>query len=96
MPDVMGFHRISIYVTSNMPGIFSLPQVEVQLVSEQGNNVEVEIGELVGAIRMGDLLTLPVDKTLELLFKLRGYMFKGSDSFPVYPKGNYSSKCQLF
>jgi len=67
-PDVLGFHRISIHPIPKAPGLFSLPQVEVQLISEP--DVLVEIGDIVGAQRKGDLLTLPVDQESEIYFKL--------------------------
>ncbi|WP_419174437.1 BREX-6 system phosphatase PglZ [Desulfosediminicola sp.] len=66
--DVLGFHRIAIYPTSKDSGLFSLPQVEVQLVSDEG--VLVEIGDIVGAQRQGDILTLPLSKESEVYFKL--------------------------
>lgn len=67
-PDAMGFHRVSIVPVSKMPGLFSIPQVEVRLVSDDG--VRVEIGDVVGAERSGDVLTLPLDKESEIYFKL--------------------------
>jgi len=72
MPGVLGFHRISIHVISRALGMFSLPLIELQMLTDRGDEVDVEIGELVGAERRGDLLTLPVDKKSELYFKLRG------------------------
>lgn len=67
-PDVLGFHRISIYPLSKVPGLFSLPQVEVQLFSD--TDVLVEIGDIVGAQRKGDILTLPLEQESEIYFKL--------------------------
>lgn len=87
MPSVMGFHKISIHVKSNVQEMFSLPQVEVQLVSDQEDVVEVEIGDIVGAQRMGDVLTLPVDKTSELYFKLKGSRSKAQIIFKSTQKG---------
>jgi hypothetical protein len=87
MPGVMGFHRISIHVRSNIQELFSVPYIEVQLISDQEGDVEVEIGDLVGAERMGDLLTLPVDKTSELYFKLKGSRSKAQVVFKPTQKG---------
>jgi len=67
-PDVLGFHRISIHPIPKVPGLFSLPRVEVQLISDP--DVLVEIGDIAGAQRKGDLLTLPVDQESEIYFKL--------------------------
>jgi hypothetical protein len=67
-PDVLGFHRISIHPIPKVPGLFSLPRVEVQLLSDP--DVLVEIGDISGAQRKGDLLTLPVDRKSEIYFKL--------------------------
>ena len=68
LPDVLGFHRISVYPVSRETGFFSLPQVEIQLVSEKG--VGVEIGDIVGAQQRGDMMTLPLDRASEIYFKL--------------------------
>lgn len=67
-PAVLGFHRISICPISKVPGLFSLPHVEVQLVSDV--DVLVEIGDIVGAQRKGDILTLPLARESEIYFKL--------------------------
>jgi hypothetical protein len=67
-PDVLGFHRIAIYPISKTPGLFSFPQVEVQMISDM--DVIVEIGDIVGAQRKGDILTLPLDQESEIYFKL--------------------------
>jgi hypothetical protein len=89
MPGVMGFHKISIHVKSNVQEMFSLPHVEVQLVSDQEDVVELEIGDIVGAQRMGDVLTLPVDKTSELYFKLKGTRSKAQIIFKPTQKGTH-------
>jgi len=68
MSDILGFHRISVHTASRETGLFSLPRVEVQMVSDPG--VVVEIGDIVGARQRGDVLTLPLDKTSEIYFKL--------------------------
>lgn len=68
LPDVLGFHRISVHPVSRETGLFSLPRVEVQLVSDAG--VQVEIGDIVKAEQQGDVLTLPLDQTAEIYFKL--------------------------
>jgi hypothetical protein len=67
-PSVLGFHRISIFPVSKVPGLFSLPHVEVQLISDA--DVLVEIGDIVGAQRRGDILTLPLGQESEIYFKL--------------------------
>ncbi len=66
----MGFHRVSIFPVSMEPGLFSKPRVEIQLISDEG--VMVEIGDVTGAQRKGDVLTLPLEKESEIFFKLRG------------------------
>ena len=68
LSDVLGFHRISVHAVSRETGLFSLPRVEVQLVSDAG--VRVEIGDIVKAGQQGDVLTLPLDLTSEIYFKL--------------------------
>jgi hypothetical protein len=87
LPGVMGFHKVSIHVKSNVQGLFSLPHVELQLVSDQEDVVDVEIGDIVGAQRMGDVLTLPVDQTSELYFKLKGTRSKAQVIFKPTQKG---------
>ena len=67
-PGALGFNRISICPRSMTPGLFSVPFVEFQLVSE--TDVGVEIGDIVGAKHKGDILTLPLEKESEIYFKL--------------------------
>ena len=96
LADALGFHRVTVTVTSKVQGMFSLPQVEVQLVSDQEEAVEVEIGELIGAVRTGDLLTLPVDEKAELYFKLKGspskarIVFKSTQSGTILENASFS------
>lgn len=73
-PDVLGFHVISIRPNSVVTSFLSLPHLEVQMFSDPG--VLVEIGDVVGARRTGDNLTLPLDQESEIYFKLS----KGSHS----------------
>jgi hypothetical protein len=84
--DVLGFHRISVYPISKDPGLFSLPKVEVQLVSD--TDVLLEIGDIVGAQRRGDILTLPLDQESEIYFKLcNGPCSKALISFKATQQG---------
>ena len=86
MPDILGFHRISVHSASRETGLFSLPRVEVQMVSDPG--VVVEIGDIVGARQRGDVLTLPLDKISEIYFKLsRGLRSKAQIYFNATQQG---------
>ncbi|MBF0258418.1 MAG: BREX-6 system phosphatase PglZ [Desulfamplus sp.] len=67
-PDALGFHRIGVLPLSRTPGFFSIPHVEVQMFSDQ--DILVEIGDIVGAQRKGNILTLPLDRESEIYFKL--------------------------
>jgi len=95
LQGLLGFHRISIEVQSNNQGMFSLPQVELQMLTDKGDDIDVEIGELIGAQRTGDFLTLPVDNKTELVFKLKGnaskarLVFKSTQSGSVIENGEY-------
>ncbi|MCF6336206.1 MAG: PglZ domain-containing protein, partial [Spirochaetales bacterium] len=67
-PEALGFHRISVLPKPRDGFLFALPEIEIQILSDEGTIIE--IGDVVGGKCTGDLLTIPVGAETEILFKL--------------------------
>ncbi|ETR74234.1 MAG: PglZ domain protein [Candidatus Magnetoglobus multicellularis str. Araruama] len=90
-----GFHRIGVFPKSINPGLFAPSSLEVQLLSDA--DIFVEIGDIVGAERKGDILTLPLEQESEIYFKLRyGSISKAHIKFKTTQKKCKDYKVRMF
>jgi hypothetical protein len=67
---VLGYHRITLVPKSRENLLFSLSTIDLLMTAEEG--AVVEIGDVSPGKRIGDLVSIPVERECEILFKLNG------------------------
>ena len=79
-PPLMGFDHITVEPKSKGDFLFALSSIEVEFQTDP--SIQLDIQDVGGAKRNGNILTLPVNEKTEILFKLsRGNKPKGQVSF---------------
>ena len=67
-PPLMGFDHIIVKPKAAGDHLFILSSIEVEFLAEQG--IQLDIQDVGGAKRNGNILTLPVNEKTDILFKL--------------------------